>query len=130
MAGVLRSKGFKGYELALMFYCVCVVLRLGFAGLVWKFGEERWMLWVLLGLGCFGALMNVRGMQRVGRRGSSKGIWWSREFHLLSAVVIGVLALAGLMGWLPHLDVVRRLLVAVLVQEITECVAGLFSRGC
>lgn len=118
MVGVLRGRGFKGYQLALMYYFICIVLRLGFAGLVWKFGEERWMLFTVLGLGLLGAGMNIRGMRRIGVSRGNSSIWWSREFHLLSAVAVSVLALSGLMGWIPHLEVVRRWMVVVLVVDV------------
>jgi len=84
--GIFRNQGYSNTQLMMMFYFVCVVIRLGFAYFVWLFGDRTPVLALILIIGITGALLNLRGMM------STEKVWWFREFHLLMAIAISVTA--------------------------------------
>lgn len=83
--GVLRNKGYSAGQLMVMFYLICVPLRLGAAYLVWLFGERTSVLFGLMLVAALGVVLNVRSLMRKG-----ENVWWMREFHMLMAIGIAV----------------------------------------
>jgi len=112
VGGIFRNKGYTNVQLMLMFYLICVPLRLSIAYLVWKFGERVDMLGVVLVVGVMGIIMNMRAMMR------NEKVWWLREFHLL--IAIGVAITAGMSLYYGGIDraVFRNVLVGLLVTDV------------
>jgi hypothetical protein len=90
VGGVLRNKGYSSLQLMLMFYLVCVVLRLGMAYGVWLYGDRVSVLIGLLIVGLIAIILNVRGIM------SGKKVWWSRQFHLLITIAVIVTSILSL----------------------------------
>lgn len=122
VGGVLRNKGFSGVALMMMFYLICVVVRLGFAWLVWKFGERVEMLWVVLAVALAAVVGNIRGIMR------NKTVWWFREFHLL--VALALVVTCGLSLYYGGADrlVFKNVLVGLLVVDVGVGVLTSFVR--
>ena len=112
VGGVLRNRGYHKKQLMAMYYGICIPLRLFGAWLVWKYSsEETWMLWVLLAVGVWGFIANMRGMLR------SEMTWWLRELHLFVSIAVACVALFVLSGWLST-EFGRNILTTLLLVDV------------
>ena len=111
IGGLFRGeKGLSDKQLALLYYGICIWVRLFGAWLVWKFYDSwEWMRWIIVIIGLLGIWLNFKGIQ------SDKYVWWSRKFHL---IIAGLLVIISLRQIKIATFNTRQILTALLVVDV------------
>ena len=89
----------------ILFYTLCVVLRLFIAGLVYQLKDKNWLPYIII---LFSSLIIYRLHDKI-----DGNFWWSRKFHLFicfSLIIVSVLKINGYisgeyLSYLLYIDV-------------------------
>lgn len=111
--GALRNMGYSNSQLAIMFYCICVTVRLLLAYSVFLYATQTKVLYAIIIIGLFAISTITKGML------SGKPVWWYREFHLFIAVMIVVVASVSLFSPEIGRNVFCKLLTGLLVLDVS-----------
>ena len=78
MAGIFRSRGFSMDQLSMIFYTICIPIRLTLPIIVSYSKNIPVLKFILIAIGLTSAGLNARGM--------GSGTWWDKRVHLLAAI--------------------------------------------
>lgn len=89
---VLKKMGvnYSPKNRAVIFYTVCIILRLFIAGLVYQFRYKKWLPYLFI-IPCILVIYNI-STNTYGRW------WWSRPFHLLICILLFIVSIMVITG--------------------------------
>ena len=77
MAGIFRSRGFSLDQLSIIFYTICIPIRLSLPIIVSYSRDIPILKIILIAIGLMSVGLNARGI--------GSGTWWNKKVHLLTA---------------------------------------------
>ena len=87
--GIFRSRGFSLNSLLMLFYMVCIPIRLTLPIIVHKSKNEPTKKMIMIIIGFISIGLNIRGL--------NSGTWWHKKVHILTgASMIGSLLFPGI----------------------------------
>lgn len=93
-----RLSNVTPYHRKLMFYCICIWVRILLGLLIWynqkinqKIINLKYFKYLVLVGGCVGVYLNYINL-------SNKCVWWSRLFHLITSLVVVLLSILSIFG--------------------------------
>jgi len=78
MSGIFRSRGYSLDQLSMMFYTICIPIRLSLPIIVSYARDIPILKLILIAIGLISAGLNARGI--------GSGTWWHKKVHLLTAI--------------------------------------------
>lgn len=66
----------------LLFYGICIWIRLGLVYLSYKFYKAKWFLYITLIISLLAILLNINKVDK------EECVWWSRRFHYMNLWMI------------------------------------------
>ena len=91
--GQIESMGFSPRERMLLFYMICIPLRLSLVSLLYKFEDHKMFTPIMIVMACVSISMNL----------NKSDVWWSRKTHLLNALSVLLVALAGYPKYIKYI---------------------------
>lgn len=113
VGGLFRNMKLSNKQLMLMFYLICVPLRLTLAYLVTQYGTRIDILYGLLIIAFISVIMNMRSLMN-----RSSKVWWIREFHLYIGVVSVFVICGALLGTDNGREVLSKVLGGILTVDV------------
>ena len=101
--GLIENSGIPSDTRKKMFYLICIPTRLLMVGLVFKYENNPTFIYICMLLSIVAIFMNLNKTK----------VWWDRNIHLLNALSILVVSLAGYPEYIKYIlisDVVHGLL--------------------
>ena len=95
MPGLIEKSGATSGRRKVLFYGVCVPLRLLLALFVYWKSTNPSVQGLVLTASAVSVYINLLSLN------SSDRVWWSREFHALTSLTSLFLLLRGFPGWVP-----------------------------
>lgn len=96
MPGLVESIGASVWQRKVLFWGICVPLRLGIAYAAWRARGRQWFVFLAVTLSVIAVLINAT-------KASDTSVWWSRRAHGAHALAVLVLAAVLRMpGYVPH----------------------------
>jgi hypothetical protein len=114
--GIFSQKGYTIKERMEFFYLICIFLRLLFAGIIYTQSNKRITYYVLVVVSLLAIYGNYKNLNEC--------VWWSRKFHLLTSILILLVAVLTLMqkidfnkyaAYLLYIDVVGGIIWSVYI---------------
>ena len=78
--GAVKDRGVSLRNRKLLFYGVCIWVRLGLAYLAYKLNEKEWFPYLIAGI----MLLSLRYV----KFNKDHCVWWSRKFHHMMVIII------------------------------------------
>ena len=109
--GYFANKGYTNKQLAMMYYGICVWVRLFMAYTVYNFYDTSFIKILIIIGSLLGVYLNIKGLINQ----SNSKVWWSRKFHLVISVLIIILICSQLIGIIKN---AKPYIVGLLVTDV------------
>lgn len=94
--GIFKKKGYTLEQRKILFYTICIFVRLLLAGIVYHFSEKKELQYLLL-ITSFASIITINN--KINEGGC---VWWNRHFHLFISIVLFICSILAIKNKLKN----------------------------